>query len=119
MLSQLSVSFQFTDIFIDAIRSLDIKIVQTYGEADRFIAHQASRVYQCPVLSNDSDFLIYSSVELVLLRSVDLENGIRCQRFKREAFLKFFGLESDKLLPLAARYIFTYYFYLSMYQLIN
>ena len=90
------------EIFLEAIRSLDIEIIQTYGEADRFIAHQASRVYKCPVLSNDSDFLIFGSVELILLRSLDLGNGIRCQKFKRDAFLKNFGLESDTLLPLAA-----------------
>ena len=91
---------------MEAIRSLNIEIIQTYGEADRYIAHQASRVYNCPVLSNDSDFLIYSSVELVLLRSIDFEsedeNGIRCQIFKRKAFLNYFGLQSDTFLPLAA-----------------
>ena len=89
---------------MEAIRSLNIEIIQTYGEADRYIAHQASRVYNCPVLSNDSDFLIYSSVELVLLRSLDFESedGIRCQRFKRKAFLNYFGLQSDTFLPLAA-----------------
>ena len=44
-------------------------------------------------------------MELVLLRSLDFESeddGIRCQRFKRKAFLNYFGLQSDTLLPLAA-----------------
>ena len=95
------------DIFLDAIRSLQIEIVQTYGEADKYMAHQASRVLNCPVLSNDSDFIIYESVELIQLSSVDVGNseatfGLKCKRFCREKFLDFYGLETDKLLPLCA-----------------
>ena len=97
------------EIFLHAIRSLNVEIIQTFGEADRFIAHLATRVLQCPVLSNDSDFLIFSSVELVQLNSLDLVNlhdteteGIRCKKFKRAEFLRHFGLSNDKLLPLCA-----------------
>ena len=64
-----------------------------------------SRVKNCPVLSNDSDFFIYESVELIQLSSVDIGNsdcGLKCKRFRREKFLEFYGLESDKLLPLCA-----------------
>ena len=95
------------DVFLDAIRSLQVEIVQTYGEADKYMAHQASRVLHCPVLSNDSDFLIYESVELIQLSSVEVGNseatfGLKCKRFCREKFLDFYGLETDKLLPLCA-----------------
>ena len=58
------------DIFIEAIELLNVEIIQTFGEADRFIAHLASRVLSCPVLSNDSDFLIFGSVELIKIDSI-------------------------------------------------
>ena len=92
------------DIFIQAIKSLGIEISQNFGEADRFIAHLASRVLSCPVLSNDSDFLIFESVQLIKISSIDVMNsdgnGIRCKIFARQKFLKFYGLESDYFLPL-------------------
>ena len=96
------------DIFMDAIKSLNIEIIQTFGEADRFIAHLASRVLSCPVFSNDSDFLIFGGVEVIKIDSIDIGNlshgngSLRCKKFKRQSFLKFFGLESDELLPLCA-----------------
>lgn len=99
------------DIFIQAIKSLKIQVLQTYGEADRFMAHLASKVLKCPVLSNDSDFIIFSSVELILLSSVFLENttedGISCKKFQRSKFLKFYGLENDQILPLCASLLGT------------
>ena len=96
------------DMFMDAIKSLNIEIIQTFGEADRFIAHLASRVLSCPVFSNDSDFLIFGGVEVIKIDSIDIGNlshgngSLRCKKFKRQSFLKFFGLESDELLPLCA-----------------
>ena len=71
------------------------------------MAHLASRVLNCPVLSNDSDFIIYESVDLIQLSSVDIGNsdenfGLKCKRFYREKFREFYGLKSDRLLPLCA-----------------
>ena len=62
------------DIFIEAIELLNVEIIQTFGEADRFIAHLASRVLSCPVLSNDSDFLIFGSVDLIKIDSIGKSN---------------------------------------------
>lgn len=98
------------DLFIDAIKDLEIKIIQTLGEADRYMAHYAARVLSCPVLSNDSDFLIFDGVDVIELKSINVftsdgdddEFGIRCRKFKRSAFLQAYGLKTSKLLPLAA-----------------
>ena len=73
------------DMFMDAIKSLNIEIIQTFGEADRFIAHLASRVLSCPVFSNDSDFLIFGGVEVIKIDSIDIGNlshgngSLRCK----------------------------------------
>ncbi len=95
---------------MQAIRDADgnVRILQTMGEADFTIAHLAIYVMKCPVLSNDSDFLIYP-VDWIDLKTLDprgsQDQPLRCKRLDRQKFLAHFGLTEDRakfLLPLAA-----------------
>ena len=54
---------------------------------------------KCPVLSNDSDFYIFS-VDFIRLDSVDINRTIEeghlvAMRFNREKLLRYYGLKSD------------------------
>ena len=62
------------------------------------------------VLNSKWHLLANQWVKLILcfFFSIDIANlshgngMLRCKKFKRKSFLKFFGLESDELLPLCA-----------------
>ena len=56
------------EVFIDALRDLDIEIHQSSFEADELIA-QLAFARSCPVMSNDSDFYIFD-VDLILIEQM-------------------------------------------------
>uniref|UniRef100_A0A915IKK9 Asteroid domain-containing protein n=1 Tax=Romanomermis culicivorax TaxID=13658 RepID=A0A915IKK9_ROMCU len=108
-------SFAVT-VFEDTAKLCGIEVIQTFIEADSFVAYKAGQL-KCPVLSNDSDFFIHDlkfgfipfekfpfsgSDFRQILFDGSFKNPIICQIFFLEKFLALFpGLEAD-LLPLFA-----------------
>ena len=97
------------EVFIDALRALDIEVHQSSFEADEVIAQLAfSR--SCPVISNDSDFYIFD-VDLILIDSLDLTNNsdgdtfLACDMYNRRKMLDHYGLANMDLLYLCAALI--------------
>jgi 5'-3' exonuclease len=97
------------DIFIDACRKHSFQVVQCDYEADDEIA-LLSRILNCPVLSGDSDFIIFG-IELIPLNSLSFSpslikvdggerTAISCKMFYVDHFLKKIGSLPRSHLPL-------------------
>ena len=106
----------FSETFLQAIRDLEIQIVQTLSEADAEIARLGFRTTtttskSCFVISNDTDFCIYdvnvisldSTLSADVIKDVD-KNYLTCRQFDRTKFLSLFkiGPEKSGLLHLMA-----------------
>lgn len=97
------------DIFKYIAQKNKIKVVQSSFEADDQIAGIA-RILKCPVLSNDSDFLIFdvmyipsSSLESGIFRSTNGQGFVKkCRVYTNEDFINNFPGMDKKNLPLAA-----------------
>lgn len=84
-------------VFRSIVRELSIEKVQTPFEADTHIAQLANK-FSCPVLTNDSDFIIYSlPVGFVMLDLMDWNrplqkpdgtHTIRCTVFSQAKFVE-------------------------------
>ncbi|KAK2720929.1 protein asteroid homolog 1-like [Artemia franciscana] len=96
-------------IFIDACRKHNFQVVQCDYEADDEIA-LLSRILNCPVLSGDSDFIIFG-IELIPLNSLSFspslikvdggeKTAISCKMFYVDHFLKKIGSLPRSHLPL-------------------
>ena len=99
----------FSEVFLQAIRDLEIQIVQTLSEADAEIARLGFRTTtttskSCFVISNDTDFCIYD-VNVISLDStlsadvaIDAANKkfLTCRQFDRTKFLSLFKISPDK-----------------------
>eukprot|EP00088_Acartia_fossae_P031028 TRINITY_DN31990_c0_g1_i4.p1 TRINITY_DN31990_c0_g1~~TRINITY_DN31990_c0_g1_i4.p1 ORF type:complete len:661 (+),score=110.72 TRINITY_DN31990_c0_g1_i4:67-2049(+) len=95
-------------LFLDVLEELNIKVFQTEFEADREIAWLAMQK-NCPVMSNDSDFFIFS-VDYIKLDSIDIEGSkscgkLICSQFNRQKFIQRHNLHSVELLHLMASLI--------------
>ena len=106
----------FSETFLQAIRDLEIQIVQTLSEADAEIARLGFRTTtttskSCFVISNDTDFCIYdvnvisldSTLSADVIKDVD-KKYLTCRQFDRTKFLSLFkiGPEKSGLLHLMA-----------------
>jgi XPG domain containing len=62
-------------VAIDTLKKLGMNVTVSYGEADCVIAHH-SRIYGCPVLSQDSDFFLYDIPAYIPLNSLSFNDGV-------------------------------------------
>jgi len=93
------------DLMLSVLRELKIETLQTEYEADQAIALLGMKK-KCPVLSNDSDFFVFS-VDFVKLDSVDIissqeEGRLICSLFDRDKFLERNKINSIEFLHLFA-----------------
>ncbi|KAJ4933396.1 hypothetical protein JOQ06_030227 [Pogonophryne albipinna] len=97
-------------VFRQTLRRLDVQVAQCYGEADPEIAALA-REWQCPVLSEDSDFYIYDLPEGVLplsdfqWKAVERRGSnsyIPCKSYNTSSFCNFFQIQRQLLPAFAA-----------------
>ncbi|XP_069393330.1 single-strand DNA endonuclease ASTE1 [Paralichthys olivaceus] len=93
-------------VFMQTLDRLEVPLAQCYGEADEQIAALASE-WQCPVLSNDSDFFIFNLPAGLLpishFRWKAVERSasrcyIPCKSFNRSSLCIFFNIQ-PQLLP--------------------
>ncbi|XP_074601282.1 single-strand DNA endonuclease protein asteroid [Brevipalpus obovatus] len=99
----------FTSILIE----MEVKFVQSFEEADTDVAMLANH-YQCPVISDDSDFFIFdlnsgfvelNSIDFRTVRRSSVKNGrsfffLDCRFFDIQNFLNHFPGLDRKMLPL-------------------
>lgn len=104
---QIVFSSMIRSVFINIAKKRGIKVVQSIFEADHHVASVA-RILKCPVLSFDSDFVIYDVVfipfDSLKLGIESNANGIvkQCKIFDRERFFQEYPKLNNKLLSLAA-----------------
>jgi hypothetical protein len=85
----------------DTIKKMGLPSVVSAGEADPVLAYY-SRLHNCPVLSLDSDFLIFDTFGYIPLDSlVEYESTLYFKEFKRERVSKLLGIEINHLPILA------------------
>ncbi|XP_023324004.1 protein asteroid [Eurytemora carolleeae] len=109
------------EVFLEVLRDLEIEILQTDFEADQIIA-QMGMERGCPVLSNDSDFFVFS-VDFIRLDSVDLERSkaegsLCCELFNRQKFLEHYNIQNSEMLHLLASLIGNDYIPPSVFDII-
>ncbi|XP_030605392.1 protein asteroid homolog 1-like isoform X2 [Archocentrus centrarchus] len=97
-------------VFRQTLFRLKVPVVQCFGEADREIAALAYE-WQCPVLSNDSDFYIFNlpagMVPISYFQWADVnQNGsksyIPCKRYYTSSFCIYFEIQHQLLPTFAA-----------------
>jgi len=108
-------------VYLDVLADLNIQCVQTLFEADQIIARMGME-RGCPVLSNDSDFFVFS-VDFVKLDSVDIirskeEGKLVCDIFDRNKFLDYYNFSNPDLLHLLASLIGNDYIPPSVFDVI-
>lgn len=90
-------------MFLDAVRDLDVKVIQTEFEADAFMASYAFEA-GCAVITQDSDFFVFP-VRMIPLGSITWsaehdpdseEKYIPCEEFDREKFLKHYQMDQSR-----------------------
>ncbi|XP_041843669.1 protein asteroid homolog 1 [Melanotaenia boesemani] len=93
-------------VFKQTLARLEVPVAQCFMEADQEIAALASE-WQCPVLSNDSDFYIFDlpagflPISHFRWRDVNRagsQSYIPCKRYYSSSFCVFFGIQ-QRLLP--------------------
>lgn len=102
------IPFLAKEVVIETLRIKDVSFNMCFGEADKVMA-SAAKSMRCPLLSQDSDFVIFDLEEGYIplqyfdWRNGNSENGIPCLVYKTEYLLKQFGAKSkDWILPLFA-----------------
>lgn len=95
-----------TYAFVSALEDLKIPCFRCDFEADPELAELA-RVFNCPVLSYDSDFALCNGVTCIPFQYPQTWKDapykhIECFRFNREEFIRQHGLNDPSLLPLLA-----------------
>ncbi|KAK5607348.1 hypothetical protein CRENBAI_026396 [Crenichthys baileyi] len=97
-------------VFKQTLARLKVPVAQCYEEADQEIAALASE-WQCPVLSNDSDFYIFdlpagllpiSGFQWKEVKQSGSQSYISCRRYYRSSFCAFIGLQHQLLPTFAA-----------------
>ncbi|KAM4568165.1 single-strand DNA endonuclease ASTE1-like [Fundulus diaphanus] len=97
-------------VFRQTLARLEVPVAQCFEEADQEIAALASE-WQCPVLSNDSDFYVFhlpagflptSHFQWKEVKRSGSRSYISCRRFYNSSFCAFFGLQHQLLPAFAA-----------------
>ncbi|XP_035991507.1 protein asteroid homolog 1-like [Fundulus heteroclitus] len=97
-------------VFRQTLARLEVPMAQCFEEADQEIAALASE-WQCPVLSNDSDFYVFhlpagflptSHFQWKEVKGSGSRSYISCRRFYTSSFCAFFGLQHQLLPAFAA-----------------
>ncbi|XP_034465837.1 protein asteroid homolog 1 [Hippoglossus hippoglossus] len=97
-------------VFVQTLDRLKVPLAQCYGEADQQIAALASE-WQCPVLSNDSDFFIFdlpagllpiSHFQWKALEQNGSSFYIPCKSYHRSRLCTFFHIQPQLLPTFAA-----------------
>ncbi|KAF3692447.1 Protein asteroid -like protein 1 [Channa argus] len=97
-------------VFKQTLARLEVPVAQCYGEADLEIAALASK-WQCPVLSNDSDFYIFGLPAGLLpinhfkweaVEQSGSRRYIPCKSYNTSSFCIFFNIQHQLLPTFAA-----------------
>lgn len=97
-------------VFRQTLVRLEVPVAQCYGEADQEIAALANE-WQCPVLSNDSDFYIFKlqagllPISHFMWEAVEqsgLQRYIPCMSYNTSSFCIFFNIQPNLLPTFAA-----------------
>ncbi|TMS01708.1 single-strand DNA endonuclease ASTE1 [Larimichthys crocea] len=96
-------------MFRQTLARLEVPMAQCYAEADQEIAALANE-WQCPVLSNDSDFYIFdlpgflpiSHFQWEAVEQSGSQSYIPCKKYNTSSFCIFFNLERQLLPTFAA-----------------
>ncbi|KAI3361013.1 hypothetical protein L3Q82_012907 [Scortum barcoo] len=97
-------------VFRQTLIRLEVAVAQCFGEADQEIAALASE-WECPVLSNDSDFYIFdlpagllpiSHFQWKAVKRSGSQSYIPCKSYKTSSFCIFFDIQRDLLPTFAA-----------------
>uniref|UniRef100_UPI0037E70BE6 single-strand DNA endonuclease ASTE1 n=1 Tax=Semicossyphus pulcher TaxID=241346 RepID=UPI0037E70BE6 len=97
-------------VFIQTLARLKVPLAQCYGEADREIAALA-REWECPVLSFDSDFLVFdlpggllplTHFQWKAVKQSGSQSYIPCKFYKSSTFCIFFEIQPELLPAFAA-----------------
>ncbi|CAN9514422.1 unnamed protein product [Ophioblennius macclurei] len=87
-------------VFIQTMARLQVPLAQCYGEADKEIAALAKE-WECPVLSNDSDFFIFQLPSGVLptklFRWKDATTFVPCKIYRASSFCTHIELPPEML----------------------
>ncbi|XP_070574682.1 single-strand DNA endonuclease ASTE1-like [Ptychodera flava] len=101
-----------TQVFIQAVRDLDIPLIVCDFEADDQLVALANQ-WQCPVLGEDSDFFVfdikggYIPIEHLRWREVNINDvgkgssAVGCKIYRVQDFCRHFGMTKE-ILPLLA-----------------
>ncbi|KAM7382830.1 hypothetical protein PAMP_002536 [Pampus punctatissimus] len=97
-------------VFKQTLARLEVPVAQCFGEADQQIASLA-REWQCPVLSNDSDFYIFdlpagllpiSYFQWKVVENRGSQSYIRCKGYNISSFCALFNIQHQLLPTFAA-----------------
>ncbi|XP_022778219.1 protein asteroid homolog 1-like [Stylophora pistillata] len=85
-------------VFVQALRDLDVKFAVSDREADAEIAYLAN-YFQCPVLSNDSDFCIFDVIRgFIPISSFKWHSlPLKARIFHRAKLAEYFGIRTELL----------------------
>ncbi|TRY62737.1 hypothetical protein TCAL_00812 [Tigriopus californicus] len=91
------------DVFLGALKDLDVEVIQTEFEADAFMASYAFEA-GCAVITQDSDFFVFP-VRMIPLGSIvwsaeqDADSEAKympCEEFNREKFLTHYQMDQSR-----------------------
>lgn len=97
-------------VFIQTLARLHVQVAKCIGESDQEIAALASE-WECPVLSDDSDFYIFdlpagylplSHFQWYEVKQNNLQSFIPCKRFDSSTFCSYFQIQPQILPTFAA-----------------
>lgn len=97
-------------VFIQTLARLEVPLAQCYGEADQEIGALA-REWECPVLSNDSDFYIFdlpagllpiSHFQWEAVEQSGSQSYIPCKSYRNSSLCIFFNIQRQLLPTFAA-----------------